>query len=343
MAATLKDIAQSVGVSLATVSRVLNYDRTLSVSEHTRKQIFEVAENLNYTKLKRRPTMPDKQLKIAIVQWYSQTKELDDLYYMSIRLGLEKRGEQRHFLTMRTFQNDLSAIDPDVDAIIAIGKFSPQQVADLARLTPNLVFVDHDQLCHGYDSVVTDFEFAVRQVVDFFWQQGQHRIGLLHGTEWTTDKQLEVVDPRLKAFRQTMQARDAYDPDLVFAGDYTNQSGYQQMKRAIDQLGDQLPQAFFVTNDPMAAGALKALREAQIQVPEQVSLIGFNDTTIAKYVFPELSTVHVNTELLGSTAVDLIENRLQTGRTTPQRVTVGTELILRESTQATPASAKTTK
>ena len=334
MAATLKDIAQSVGVSLATVSRVLNYDRTLSVSEHTRKQIFEVAENLNYTKLKRRPAMPDKQLKIAVVQWYSETKELDDLYYMSIRLGLEKRSEQRHFLTMRTFQNDLNAIDPDVDAIIAIGKFSNQQVAALARLTPNLVFVDQDQLCHGYDSVVTDFQFAVDQVIDAFWAHGQHRIGLLHGAEWTTDKELEVSDPRLKAFRRTMTARNAYDPDLVFAGDYTNQSGYEQMKRAITQLGDRLPDAFFVTNDPMAAGALKALREADLAVPDRVSLIGFNDTTIAKYVFPELSTVHVNTELLGSTAVDLIENRLQTGRSTPQRVTVGTDLVLRESTRS---------
>ena len=68
IAATLKDIAKSVGVSLATVSRVLNYDRTLSVSESTRKQIFEVAEELNYTKMKHRTATPSKQLKIAIVQ-----------------------------------------------------------------------------------------------------------------------------------------------------------------------------------------------------------------------------------------------------------------------------------
>lgn len=332
MAATLKDIAQAVGVSLATVSRVLNYDRTLSVSDHTRKQIFEVAENLNYSKLKRRPILANKQLKIAVVQWYSKTKELDDLYYMSIRLGLEKRSEQRHFITMRTFQNDLSKIDDDVDAIIAIGKFSPQQVQALAEMTPNLVFVDQDQLANGYDSVVTDFQIAVQQVVDYFTQQGQTRIGLLHGTEWTTDEQSEVLDPRYLEFKRLMQARGQYDESCVFAGDYTNQSGYAQMTHAIETLGDQLPAAFFVTNDPMAAGALKALREADIAVPQRVSLIGFNDTTIARYVFPELSTVHVNTELLGTTAVDLIENRIQTGRTTPQRVTVGTSLVLREST-----------
>lgn len=332
IAATLKDIAQSVGVSLATVSRVLNYDRTLSVSESTRKQIFEVAEELNYTKLKHRASSSAKQLKIAIVQWYSKTKELDDLYYMSIRLGLEKRCEQRHILATRSFQNDLQAVDTDVDAIIAIGKFSQPQVEAMAQLTPNLVFVDQDQLCHGYDSVVTDFQFAVKQVVDFFWQRDQHRIGLLYGTEWTTDGELEVIDPRYKAFKQEMMARDAFNPDLVFAGDYTNHSGYQEMQTAIAQLGDDLPDAFFVTNDPMAGGALKALHENGIAVPERVKLFSFNDTTIAKYVFPELSSVHVNTELMGATAVDMVENRLQTGRSTPQRITVGTELIQREST-----------
>lgn len=332
IAATLKDIANSVGVSLATVSRVLNYDRTLSVSESTRKQIFEVAEELNYTKLKHRTATPSKQLKIAIVQWYSKTKELDDLYYMSIRLGLEKRCEERRILATRTFQNDLQAIDTDVDAIIAIGKFSNQQVEELAQLTPNLVFVDQDQLCHGYDSVVTDFRFAVNQVIDFYARHGHQEVGLLYGSEWTTDGQLEVVDPRYKAFRREMEARGTYNADLVFAGDYTNHSGYQEMQTAIAQLGDDLPAAFFVTNDPMAAGALKALHENNIDVPQRVSLFSFNDTTIAKYVFPELSSVHVNTELLGATAVDLVENRLQTGRTTPQLVTVGTELMLREST-----------
>lgn len=332
MAATLKDIAQTVGVSLATVSRVLNYDHTLSVSDQTRKQIFEVAERLNYSKLKRRPVAANKPLKIAVVQWYSKTKELDDLYYMSIRLGLEKRSEQRHFITMRTFQNDLTKIDPDTDAIVAIGKFSPQQVERMAQLTPNLVFVDQDQLANGYDSVVTDFYIAVQQVIDHLTQQGNSQIGLLYGTEWTTDGQVEVTDPRYRVFKHLMTAKGTYDDKLTFAGDYTNQSGYDRMRHAIETLGDKLPRAFFVTNDPMAAGALKALREANIQVPQRVSLIGFNDTTIARYVFPELSSVHVNTELMGTTAVDLIENRVQTGRTTPQRVTVGTRLVLREST-----------
>jgi len=332
IAATIKDIAKTVGVSLATVSRVLNYDRTLSVSESTRKQIFEVAEDLNYTKSKRRANAPVKQLRVVIVQWYSKSKELDDLYYMAIRLGLEKRCEQLNMLATRTFQNNLQAIDPDVDAVIAIGKFSDEQVQTLSQLTGNLVFVDQDQLNHGYDSVVTDFDIAVDQVVDYFWQRDQHEIGLICGSESTTDGKLDVLDPRYTAYCKEMQERGVFDPKLVFTGDYTSESGYEQMQAAVTRLGANLPHAFFVSNDPMAAGALKALRENEIAVPDRVSLFSFNDTTIAKYVFPELSSVHVNTEMLGAEAADLVADRLQTDRRTPQRVTIGTELIVREST-----------
>ena len=88
--ATIKDIANMVGVSIATVSRVLNYDASLSVSDETKKKIFEAAEELDYQKKpKRKPTA----YKVGIVNWYTEKEELDDLYYMAIRLGVEKRLE----------------------------------------------------------------------------------------------------------------------------------------------------------------------------------------------------------------------------------------------------------
>lgn len=91
--ATIKDIAKRAGVSITTVSRVLNYDKTLSVSDTTRKKIFRVAEDLDYTKKKKASTTRDN---IAIVQWYTEKQELDDLYYLSIRMGAEKQAEKMH-------------------------------------------------------------------------------------------------------------------------------------------------------------------------------------------------------------------------------------------------------
>ncbi|CAM3038853.1 LacI family DNA-binding transcriptional regulator [Lactiplantibacillus plajomi] len=331
MAATLKDIATEVGVSLATVSRVLNKDQSLSVSTETRQRIFEVAEKLQYSKGKRHVSVTARK-RLAVVQWYSESKEQDDLYYMSIRMGIEKRGQAHQFEVTRIFQNNLEQLGDDIDAVIAIGKFSPEQVAGMAAVTDNLVFVDDDQFEAGYDSVVTDFQLATERVVAYFWQQKIHAIGFIHGHERTTDNAVEVVDQRMLGFKAAMARRHAYDPKLVFEGDYTSQSGFKMMQRAIKTLGKQLPRAFFVANDPMAAGALKALQSSGIQVPERVKLFSFNDTSLATFVYPELSAVRVDTDLMGTTAVDLIVSRLE-GRLTPQRVELGTRLIERDSTK----------
>src|SRR5690625_7087987 len=88
---TIKDIANKADVSTGTVSRVLNYDRSLSINESTRKRIFEVVEELNYTKhLSKMNMSKSKNLKIAILQFRSTDDEISYLYYLSIRMGIEK-------------------------------------------------------------------------------------------------------------------------------------------------------------------------------------------------------------------------------------------------------------
>ncbi|MFB9769040.1 LacI family DNA-binding transcriptional regulator [Lactiplantibacillus modestisalitolerans] len=332
MATTLKDIADQVGVSLATVSRVLNRDRSLSVGDETRQRILDVAAALNYTKGKRHNAALAKK-KLAIVQWYSESKEQDDLYYMAIRMGIERRGQAHQFEVIRIFQNNMAELNPDVDAIIAIGKFSPRQVRAMQDLTNKLVFVDDDQFAAGFDSVLTDFKYATAHVLDYFDRQGIQDVGLIHGVERTTDRTVTVPDQRMLNYQAVMEAKHRYHPEWVFEGDYTSQSGFVMMKTAIEKLGDQLPRAFFVTNDPMAAGALKALQSAGIKVPERVKLFSFNNTSLATYVYPELSAVNVETELMGETAVDLIVNQLETGRKIPQRIELGTNLVARDSTK----------
>ena len=89
--ATIKDIAQAAGVSPATVSRVLNYDPAMSVSDGTRKKIFDIAEQLNYKKSRKRKPSKTQVYRIGLIEWYTEQEELDDLYYYSIRLGIEKK------------------------------------------------------------------------------------------------------------------------------------------------------------------------------------------------------------------------------------------------------------
>src|SRR4051794_37239528 len=114
--ATIKDIAQIAGVSIATVSRVLNYDTTLSVSDETKKRIFEVAEDLSYKKKSARK--PDSG-KVALLQWYTEKEELEDLYYMSIRLGVENRCRHHGIQLEQYFQDNYEDLkDNEIQGLI---------------------------------------------------------------------------------------------------------------------------------------------------------------------------------------------------------------------------------
>ena len=391
--ATLKDIAQLASVSIATVSRVLNRDQSLSVTEETRHRILTVAEELGYTKhLKTGESHKPKQ-KIAIIQWVSEQGELDDLYYYQIRLGIEKRAQELDYDILRYFndhpftlseevigilcigkfsrsqisafeeyQKPLVFIDSDtlslghtciitdfytavkqvVDhflsqgldriGILCIGKFSRSQIAAFEEYQKPLVFIDSDTLSLGHTCIITDFYTAVKQVVDHFLSQGMNRIGILTGLEETTDQEEIIQDKRLENFKDITQANGIYHEELVFQGSFTAQSGYDLMKEAIHKLGEQLPPAFFAASDSLAIGALRALQEAGISLPDRVSLISFNDTSLTKQVYPPLSSITVYTEEMGRAGMDILNKEVLHGRKIPSLTMLGTRLTLREST-----------
>lgn len=330
--ATIKDIAAEAGVSSATVSRVLNYDPTLSVSDDTRKKIFDIADELNYTKHHKKAPAKNKQPRLAVIQWYDQHAELDDLYYYAIRIGLEKRAQELGYELIRVFNQDSLEPINQADGIIAIGKFSQAQIKVLATYKTPLVFVDSNTLAKGYSCVTTDFEFGVTAALNHFWKQGLKDIGMLAGQEQTSDKVEALSDQRLPIFKTFMTAHKAFKPEWVKIGTFSVDSGYQLMTELIDSLGDQLPQAFFIANDSMAIGALKALQEAAIAVPERVSLISFNDTSVTNYVYPTLSSVTVFTKQMGAAGVDLIHEQLTSEDEAPlKQVNLSTKLNLKAS------------
>ncbi|MFT8406555.1 MAG: substrate-binding domain-containing protein, partial [Liquorilactobacillus nagelii] len=125
-----------------------------------------------------------------------------------------------------------------------------------------------------------------------------------------------------------------YKSKYVYVGKFSVESGYQMMKQAIKDLQEKLPHAFFAANDSIAVGALRALNEAGISVPDRVSMVAFNDTSIAKYVSPSLSCVRVDTEEMGRTGLMMLEELYQTKnkvKRSPRKVTIGTSLVFRES------------
>ncbi|MFC3927542.1 LacI family DNA-binding transcriptional regulator [Streptococcus caprae] len=328
--ATLKDIALAAGVSSSTVSRVLNQDPILSVGEETRKTILRTADQLGYTRHLTTGKMAERQT-LAIVQWYSQQEELNDLYYYAIRLGIEQRALELGMDIQRYFNQTIFEQAVDVDGIIAIGKFSDDQIRALAQICPRLVFVDSDTLMQGYSCVTTDFDNAVHQVIQHFTHAKLGPIGMIAGEEHTSDGKEQLIDQRFITFKNDMTNLGLYQAKLIYVGNFSTQSGYNLMKQAIQELGDQLPRAFFIANDTLAIGALRALHEENIAVPERVSLISFNDTSLTKQVFPALSSITVFTEEMGKTAVDMFKTEFDQPTDIPKMIRLATKLILRES------------
>ncbi|MFL6561465.1 MAG: LacI family DNA-binding transcriptional regulator [Bacillus sp. (in: firmicutes)] len=326
--ATIKDIAQMAGVSIATVSRVLNYDTTLSVSDETKKRIFEVAEDLSY---KKKPARKQGSGKIALLQWYTEKEELEDLYYMSIRLGVENQCRQQGIQVAKYFQDNYEDLkEDDIQGLIAIGKFSKKQVNELLKITKNIVFVDTSPDEDRFDSIVIDFERATIKVLDHFMKKGHEKIGYIGGREVFKDKTSIIEDPRESAFKRYLTGKGMPYEAFMYVGTFSADDGRAMMKKAIDKHGDNLPTAFFAGNDSIAVGALRALLEAGISVPERVNIIGVNDISISKYVYPALSTVKVYTEIMGETAVDTLLERIA-GRKTAKKIFIATELIIRNS------------
>lgn len=328
---TIKDIAKQAHLSSATVSRVLKGDLTLSVSQETRDRIFNLAQDLGYTKHLKKQA-PQQKGTIGIVQWYTESEELADLYYYSIRASIEQTASLLGYQIIRSFNDLTHPLLQEVDGIIAVGKFSSGQIAELTNLSSKLIFVDSDTLTEGFSCITTDFEHSVQTVIDHFRSQGLTDIGLLVGQEETTDGYQLPTDPRLTAFRDYLDTLGMLQEDYIYQGKFSTQSGYELMSQAIEDLGDQLPPAFFMANDTLAVGALRALQERQIAVPGRVQLITFNDTAITRQVYPALSSISVFTEEMGQEAMQLLDRVIASPQPHhPRKIKLGTQLVIRES------------
>lgn len=325
--ATLKDIAELAKVSTATVSRVLNGDETLSVGDDTRQKIWEIAETLQYKKAARK--LPHR--KILVIQWYSQQEELDDIYYQSIRLSMEEHAKEKNLAIATAFQEIPDELEEDIVGICAIGKFSDRQVSRLKAFEKALVFIDSDQMANEADSVTVDFRYAIQLVLN---EVEQHEsIGFLGGKERTQDHTQELDDPRDTLFRLALMKAGKFNDAYFYSGSFSTDSGQTMMNQAIADHGDDLPTVFFCANDSIAIGAMRSLQDANIAVPDRVSLIGFNDSNVARYVYPALSTIQVDTDALGSIGLNLLVDRMEGNNGVIQKISIATKYIERQSTR----------
>ncbi|PXW47769.1 LacI family transcriptional regulator [Klebsiella oxytoca] len=326
--ATLKDIATEAGVSLATVSRVLNDDPTLNVKEETKHRILEVAEKLEYKNTSSRKTQVHTvgHHHILAIYSYQQDLEINDPYYLAIRHGIETQCEKLGIeLTNCYFNNTLPELKKATGVLI-VGQPS-RAIRDAATaLTDNICFIDFHEPGSNYDAVDIDLVRIAKEVIDFFIAQGASRIGFIGGQD-----EPGKADIREVAFVEYGRLKGVVSEDDIWRGGFSSSSGYELAKMMLAKAD--FPAALFVASDSIAIGVLRAIHERGLSIPQDISLISVNDIPTARFTFPPLSTVRIHSEMMGSQGVNLLVEKARDGRALPLNVFVPSVLKLRGTTR----------
>jgi LacI family transcriptional regulator len=333
MASTIKEVARGAGVSVATVSRVMN--NSGPVNAETRRRILDVAKELRYV-----PNSAARSLIMAKTSTLGiLLPDLHGEFFSEVIRGIDQtsREEDYHLLVSSSHNNRidieaaLKAMRGRVDGMIVM---SPDLEAlslrnNLLESLP-VVLLNCGVEGSAFPSVNIDNRGGAAAMVRHLLSLGHRRIGVVTGGRHNHDS-----DERLVGYRDVMNSAGLYDAGLEVDGDFTEASGFRAGRELLTR--SSRPTAVFAFNDSMAVGVLSALQQAGVHVPEDISVAGFDDIPMSRYLNPPLTSVHVPISELGSRAVGrLVQSIQHEGAAPPRMETVATTLVERYSTGSAP-------
>jgi LacI family transcriptional regulator len=329
--ATIKDVAALANVSIATVSRVLN--TSANVSPELEARVLKAVRQLDYRpNVLARNLRRSESLTIGVL-----VPDSKNPFFAEMAKGIEDFCFDRGFIAVLCDTDEQPS-----KAISHLDTFYQQRVAGFAvvspgHITPHLqqllddgfqiALVDRALSALPTDSVVSDNYGGAQRAVEHLLQLGHHRIGFI-----VSNLEHETIQGRWGGARDAMLAAGLrIEPDLVYKyGDELPGSGYEGAKQILEQ--ENPPTAIFAFNDLMAFGALHYAHEHGICVPEQLSVVGFDDMMMASYAVPSLTTIHQPKYELGQKAAEILLRRIQGDKSAITQLVLPTELVVRAST-----------
>lgn len=317
---TLKDIADLTNLSTSTISRILNGDKSLNVLEETRENVLNVANKLGY--IKNNLTNYINKPTLALIHWYDSEQELLDNYYLYIRDGIEKFCANNDIKLVKTLIKN-NTYFPNADGALALGKFDNYETSLISKKYKNVVFVDSSPDDNKFDSVVIDFNKAYTEAINYLKKLGHEKIGFIGGREYTKTLNKVLIDERELVFKNKIE-----NHQYIHIGTFSMESGYNLMNKALNK--KDYATAYLIASDSMAIGALKAIHDNGLKVPDDISIIGFNDIEQSSYTIPPLTTIKVFKNHMGEKAIKLLLEQIN-GRKIYEKTYIQTKLIKRES------------
>ena len=335
MRATIYDVAQRAGVSISTVSRVLN--GTSPVKEAKRQLVLEAADALGYVPNPAALSLLNKRTGgLGVVLPFVSGE-----FFSELLSGLDTTAQELgYYLIISTshsraeeFQRTVRALDRRIDGLIVMApELDVEGAASLLKSDTPVVFINTQTEGLDADAINFDNFAGARIVTDHLLEAGHQRIALIRGPIQTWDAR-----ERRRGYQSAMAEAglDAFEVD----GGFSREDGYAAAQEILELAPR--PTAIVAANDYCAFGAMSALHDADVAVPGEVAVCGFDGLTSGQYSVPSLTTARVPLREVGSRAVRQLATRLDavTRDSPPHVEVVPVELVVRGSTLAREASS----
>lgn len=325
---TIADIAREAGVSVPTVSKVLNGHH--EVAPDTRDRIQRLIEKHRYARRSRRQGGRAGLVDLVF-------PELDSAWDVEIIRGVEEIAHRARMGTVvsaihgtgpatRDWLDNLSNRRSD-GVILAVSDLAPDQIDRILSLgTPVLAIDPTGGTPKDIPSVGATNWTGALTATEHLITLGHRRIAFIGGPD-----RLQCSRARADGFRSAMHAADLpVLPELVLAGDFSHEAGQRAMTALLDLA--EPPTAVFAGNDQQALGACQAIRERGARIPADVSVIGFDDLPSARWTNPPLTTIRQPIAEMAAQAMRMLLGYLETGTYATRRLELATELVTRAST-----------
>jgi DNA-binding LacI/PurR family transcriptional regulator len=320
-----RDIAIAANVSISTVSRVLgNVD---GISQHVRERVLKVAANLGY--------QPEGE-KLKSIHLFTNARLADSPFYHNIMTGIEAECRRHdiglHYMVVEPGSGSRAYVLEKVmqhstDGLVFVAQDDRELLEQALSFNFRIVLVNAEHEGLPVDTILPDNQVGPLLATRHLIERG-HR-SILH----LTSLKRKTLRRRYEAYKTALaEAGIAYDPQLVLALDepFNMATAYERMKALLAKQ----PQTFtavLCANDLSAFGVARAVQEANLRIPQDISIVGYDDLPMAAFMSPPLTTVHVDCQALGTMAIQRLMERAATPDLVPIRVELFSRFIERQS------------
>lgn len=331
---SIKDVAREAGVSISTVSNALNNSRY--VKKETKEKILEITKNLNYT-----PNIIARGLKTRSTRTVAViVPDISNQFFAQVIKGVEEVARQRKYNVLLTCTyydvlEEKKSIEilrqQFVDGFLFISGYdSFAHIKELNDDKVPVVVADRELKEKKIPSVLIENFRAMRDTVNYLHRLGHKRIGYI---SYTYDNQT-TVEKRFKGYcRGLKDNKLVFDPDIVVISEALRLNELQGSREAIKKILNckDIPSVIINASDFIAVGVIRALKELKIKIPEEISVVGFDNILMSLYTDPLLTTIKQPKKQMGDTAMNLLLDIIKHKKVKEKNIILPTDLIIRNS------------